>query len=460
METTLKEKSPDEIIDSKWEAYRYVKECKESLQKLLEVDQNNSYPVVLLPSSLNQLIRNLDDPKSDEYTEIGKITASPLSFSSFTIADMMNFIIENRSDPNSIRNDWNKYKETIPEPRLREPIKKEARKNKASKEKINHIKTKIYHPNWAFIFVFAIMFSILIGIIAAMMTNTDKVVSGDDIMAIAIICFLFWGLPTLFLLKACGGTPVFIERIEKTVWVQNSKDEIDRDTKLYEEQYLKQQKQFEEEYEAEKALAIKRFEEQKKKYPKLVAERNMYWENLPSLINASIEYAFWNYVYKHYVSDVEYKIVDQKKVPQRGSQEDKFFYELMKSDIVGIKTDVSANGFYPDIAIIEDYTFIDIEIDEPYEYKTKLLTHYIGCGDEKRNKKFQDDGAFVIRFSEQQIKENIKGCVELVRAVQKFADDCNRDSLNNIIDLQSALIQKRWTREEARVMKIENYRDK
>lgn len=459
METTLKEESPDEIIDSKWEAYRYIKECKESLHRLLEAGQNNSYPVILLPSSLNQLIRNLDDPKSDEYTEIGKITTRPLSFSSFTIADMMNFIIENGSDSNTIRNDWNKYKETIPEPRLREPIKKEARKNKASKEKIDHIKTKIYHPNLAFIFVFVFLILILIGQIA-MMANTDKVVSGDDIIGIAIICFLFWGLPTFLLLKVCGGTPVFIEQIEKNVWVQKSKDEIDRDTKLYEELYLKQQKQFEEEYEAEKALEIKRFEEQKKKYPKLIEERHMYWGNLPSLINDSIEYAFWNYVYKHYVSDVEYKIVDQKEVPQRGSQEDKFFYELMKSDIVGIKTDVSANGFYPDIAIIEGDTFIDIEIDEPYEYRNKLLIHYIGCGDEKRNKKFQDDGAFVIRFSEQQIKKHIKSCVELVRAAQKFADDCNLDSLNFLLDLQSALFQKRWTIEEARVMKIENYRDK
>lgn len=120
----------------------------------------------------------------------------------------------------------------------------------------------------------------------------------------------------------------------------------------------------------------------------------------------STEYAFGNYFYKYYVSDVEYKVLNQNEVLQRGSQEDKFFYELIKCGIVGIKTDISANGYFPDIDIIR-CMFIDIEIDEPYEYKNKLLIRYIGCGDEKRNKKFQDDGAFVVRFSENQIKKHI-----------------------------------------------------
>lgn len=31
---------------------------------------------------------------------------------------------------------------------------------------------------------------------------------------------------------------------------------------------------------------------------------------------------------------------------------------------------------------------VDIEIDEPYEYKTKKEIHYMGCGDEERNNYF------------------------------------------------------------------------
>ncbi len=65
---------------------------------------------------------------------------------------------------------------------------------------------------------------------------------------------------------------------------------------------------------------------------------------------------------------------------------------------------------------------IDIEIDEPYEYKTKKEIHYIGCGDEDRNKYFISNNWFVIRFTENQIKNHLAECVDIVKAFVHFID--------------------------------------
>jgi nucleoid DNA-binding protein len=103
-------------------------------------------------------------------------------------------------------------------------------------------------------------------------------------------------------------------------------------------------------------------------------------------------------------------------------------------------------GYKPDIALIwrEKNIYFDIEIDEPYDIISRKPIHYIGCSDELRNKYLQENGWFVIRFSEEQIVNDIEYVRDVLLAILSYYTDDKRFStelkLNNT---------NRWSYEEA-----------
>ena len=154
------------------------------------------------------------------------------------------------------------------------------------------------------------------------------------------------------------------------------------------------------------------------------------------------------------VSD-DYSITDD--VPQRGKTEDMFFYELMKRIPEFVKVDAKLGCFYPDLVIDTGKIKIDVEIDEPYDYKTKKEIHYIGCNDSKRNRAFLNSNWIVIRFAESQIENYLDECVVFIELLALSLINKNYDTIKKLPYWMPHRIE-RWTKEEARMMAIDNSR--
>lgn len=117
--------------------------------------------------------------------------------------------------------------------------------------------------------------------------------------------------------------------------------------------------------------------------------------------------------------------------------------------------------YSPDICYIIDGIYFDIEIDEPY-YKdgqgNVFPCHgYDDYKDDSRNEFFLERNWIVIRFAEEQVARNIKGCCkEIAKKVNELTGRPIPSSLNNVDDL---IIIPRWTRWEGTDMGSNHYRD-
>ena len=115
-------------------------------------------------------------------------------------------------------------------------------------------------------------------------------------------------------------------------------------------------------------------------------------------------------------------------------------------------------GYKPDIAILwkSKGIAIDVEIDEPYDIKSRRPIH--GLDDEKdyiRNAYFLENGWFVIRIAEEQVIKNVDGIYGYVSKIisvfakdERFTRDCSIDPV------------MRWSKEEAKKMAVDGYREK
>ena len=147
--------------------------------------------------------------------------------------------------------------------------------------------------------------------------------------------------------------------------------------------------------------------------------------------------------------------------PQRGASENKLFYELMTEFPSFIKIDKSLGAYFPDLVLCNGCSCpIDIEIDEPYEFRTKKEIHYIGCGDEERNNYFSSNNWFVLRFTENQIKNHITECVDIIKALVHFIEWGDTSKLYEIEETIMQIQEPRWTKEKSRMLAIEDYRTK
>ena len=125
-----------------------------------------------------------------------------------------------------------------------------------------------------------------------------------------------------------------------------------------------------------------------------------------------------------------------------------------------VKVDVEIEGYYPDITLeIDEHICIDIEIDEPYEFKTKKEIHYIGI-DDIRNETITNCNWFVLRLAEDQIKYNLTGCIKIIKALVDFIKNPNEENLDQYQKLADSIKIKQWTKEEARLMAIQDSRKK
>lgn len=119
--------------------------------------------------------------------------------------------------------------------------------------------------------------------------------------------------------------------------------------------------------------------------------------------------------------------------------------------------------YTPDIVIsINNYYFIDIEVDEPYSHVDYSEIHYIGGPDEQRNKYFTSENWFVIRFAEEQLQntDNCEICANIVFDMIEFLLTGNTDSLYEIFQLRASLASiPRWTKEDAHTMAKLDLRD-
>lgn len=146
--------------------------------------------------------------------------------------------------------------------------------------------------------------------------------------------------------------------------------------------------------------------------------------------------------------------------PQRGKSEDMLFYSLMKEFPSYVKMDKVLGYYAPDLIVHNGCsTPIDLEIDEPYELRTRKEIHYRGCGDEDRNNFFTSNDWFVLRFSENQIKSHLNECVKIVKALVYFIEWGDTSQLCEIEDILNEIKESRWTKEQARMLAIDNYRD-
>ena len=154
-----------------------------------------------------------------------------------------------------------------------------------------------------------------------------------------------------------------------------------------------------------------------------------------------------------------HQIQDNNKPPQRGAFENNLFYALMKEFPSYTKIDKILGPYSPDLVLSNGCSCpIDIEIDEPYDFQTKKEIHYIGCGDEERNKFFVQNDWFVLRFSENQIKNHLFECVDIVKALIHFIECGDTSKLNEIESIIIQIQEPRWSKEKSRMLAIENYR--
>ena len=177
--------------------------------------------------------------------------------------------------------------------------------------------------------------------------------------------------------------------------------------------------------------------------------------------------------YCFYIAPDKYSIIfpyRNHRVERRGYTELKFEQrlrqELKYNDNYVVLGDVSilvSDGYHPyepDIVIAEKVNKfgirIDIEIDEPYSgYENKPI-HYLGCGDDRRDKTLADLGWLVVRFSEKQIFNEPYNCIYYIKQLISQIDDSFLSSVNGILP-QSV---KRWTKEESEEMIQSKSREK
>ena len=112
--------------------------------------------------------------------------------------------------------------------------------------------------------------------------------------------------------------------------------------------------------------------------------------------------------------------------------------------------------YYPDILISnpEKSIYIDIEIDEPYDFETKSPIHEINNPfEENRDARMIRSGYTIIRFSEEQIIKHSDQCLKFIQDVYSFL--LNFENKETIVFNQSS---KRWNTLEALDLAKRNYR--
>ena len=76
-----------------------------------------------------------------------------------------------------------------------------------------------------------------------------------------------------------------------------------------------------------------------------------------------------------------------------------------------------------------------------------------------RNERICDKDWIVVRLSERQVVRNCDVCVRILQFLIKFVETGYMYYLNDLLNERYSIQEKRWTKEEARLMAINNYRN-
>lgn len=122
--------------------------------------------------------------------------------------------------------------------------------------------------------------------------------------------------------------------------------------------------------------------------------------------------------------------------------------------------------YYPDILIVFDNLYIDVEIDEPYVFEDGKPIHYVrkinddyyystSYVDANRNYEFTVYLGFeVVIFSEEQVFRHTDECVEFIKRMITCIKNAEPD-----VSCSKSFVQRKWTKEEAESMARNHYRN-
>jgi hypothetical protein len=128
----------------------------------------------------------------------------------------------------------------------------------------------------------------------------------------------------------------------------------------------------------------------------------------------------------------------------------------LKFDIPG-----STFSYTPDFLIVDETGIvIDVEIDEPYEGKSKQPHHCIDKPqDRKRDEFFRKGNIVTLRFAEEQIVTQPLSCCKLIVEVLNGIKGGNQWEYD-FVKVSSVTPINRWNTKQAKLMAKQNYRQK
>lgn len=150
----------------------------------------------------------------------------------------------------------------------------------------------------------------------------------------------------------------------------------------------------------------------------------------------------------------EFTIDKTRLYPSKGYSENYFKNFLIRKQLNVVEDCYPSKycEYFPDIVIQCQNILMDLEIDEPYVYKTKEPIHYLdNISDTKRNDFFLDCNWVVLRFTEFQIMNYTEECYLTIINVFQH--------ITNNIPLKTIISSPVWTFEEAQKMAMSNYRN-
>jgi hypothetical protein len=110
---------------------------------------------------------------------------------------------------------------------------------------------------------------------------------------------------------------------------------------------------------------------------------------------------------------------------------------------------------FPEIGV-----WIDVEIDEPYDYKTSLPTH---CADDERDRNrnsfFLKNNWIVVRFSEEQVVRHPSSCCKEIASVIQIVTGMTMYS-QFLATAPTLMPMLMWTKQQAKKMAKAKSRDK